>query len=154
VDGSDSLAMLEHSEAAHEDRRSSELDVPFEELDVEIRPPPLRLRGARKDLSLVRDHVVAADDLVAVKAVASVVEIEFRCLAPHGSLHVADGLSVFTELGKGHREERPNCYEQTASKPFRQTALRRRENSSRAFVKKAGSSLCRATNQSRKSGEY
>jgi len=103
--------VLEHRETAHEDRRSSQLETPFEELDVEIRPPPLRLRGARKDLSLVLDHVVTADDLVAVKAVASVVEIELRRLAPQGSLHVADSLSVFTELKISRREQRANCYE-------------------------------------------
>jgi hypothetical protein len=83
VDGSDSPAVLEHCETAHQDRRSSQLDTPFEELDVEIRPPPLRFRGSRKGLSFSLDHVIAADDLVAVEAVASVVvEIELRCLAP------------------------------------------------------------------------
>ena len=107
--------MLEHREAAHQDRRSSQLDTPLEELDVEIRPPPTRLRGSRKDLSLSLDHVVSADDLVAVKAVASVVEIELRRLAPQGSLHFADDLAVFTELEISHREQRANCYEQTAS---------------------------------------
>jgi len=81
VNRSDLPASLERRKATHEDRRPSQLDTPFEELDVEIRPPPLWFRGSRKDLSLVLDDVVAADNLVAVKAVAPVIEIDFRRLA-------------------------------------------------------------------------
>src|ERR1700694_408809 len=79
---SDSPASLEHREPASEDRRSSQLDASLEQLDVEIGPPPTWFRCSRKDLSLVLDNVVAADNLVAVEAVASVVEIELRRLAP------------------------------------------------------------------------
>src|SRR6266481_4525777 len=80
-----------------EDRRPSQLDTPFEELDVEIRPPPLWLRGSREDLSLVLDDVVAADDLIAIKAVAAVVEVDLRCLAQQGSVHFANDLAIFLE---------------------------------------------------------
>lgn len=60
------------------------------------------------------DDVVAADNLVAVKAVAPVSEIDFRRVAQQGSVHLADDLAVFTEL-EIPREQHANCYEQPAS---------------------------------------
>jgi len=62
----------------------------------------------------VLDHVVAPDNLVAVKAVAPVIEIDFRGLAQQGSIHLADDLAVLTEL-EIPGEEHANCYEQPAS---------------------------------------
>ena len=60
------------------------------------------------------EHVVAADNLVAVKAIGSVVELDLRRLAPHGSIHFADDLAVFPEL-EVPREQHANCYKQAAS---------------------------------------
>jgi len=112
VNDSDSPASLEHREAANQDRRPSQLYASFEELDVEIRPPPLRPRGSRKDLSLVLDYVVAANNLIAVETVVSVVEIDLRRLAPKGCVHVADNLAAFPEL-EIPREQSANCNEQS-----------------------------------------
>jgi hypothetical protein len=111
--------------ASHEDRRLSQFDTPFEELDVEIRSPPLRFRGSREDLSLVLDDVVAADNLVAERAVATVIEVDFGRLAQQGSIHFADDLAVFTEL-EIPREKHANCYEQPAPRRESRLKLRRR----------------------------
>jgi len=63
----------------------------------------------------VLDHVVAADHLIAVEAVGSVVELEFPGFAPQGCLHFADDRPVFEEL-EIPREELTNCYEQATSR--------------------------------------
>lgn len=69
------------------------------------------------------DHVVAADHLIAVEAVASIVELELPRLAPQACFHFADDLAVFEEL-EIPRKHPANSYEQAAPVWRRTTCLR------------------------------